>query len=104
MSETPTRSGWGYVVIAIVAITLLYPLSFGPACWISQRTGGDGTVVSVVYQPVLQIAWRCPQPVGGCLLHYSRIGMEPSCCEMLWEDEVTGYCRWGHTTIYACIW
>ncbi|HVW01494.1 MAG TPA: hypothetical protein VHB77_14175 [Planctomycetaceae bacterium] len=104
MSEKPAKLGLASMVIVALVLTGSYLLSFGPACWISQRTGMDGTVVSAVYQPVLQVAWRCPQPIGACLMHYSRLGMEPSYCEVLWQDDATGYCRWSHEVIFACVW
>ena len=104
MSDKPAKSGLACAVIATLVLTGSYPLSFGPACWISQRTGADGAVVSFVYQPLLQVACRGPQPVGGCLMHYSRLGMQPDYCEHMAFDQTTGYCHWDSIVLPGYIW
>jgi len=43
-----------WATVAVVVLLVAYPLSFGPACWISSRTGGEKTV-STVYRPVMNI-------------------------------------------------
>jgi hypothetical protein len=53
----------GFWVATIVVVSLAYPLSFGPACWINERTGFGGRAVSIVYRPIIWIAQtRQPQP------------------------------------------
>ena len=104
MSEKSAKSGLAYAAIATLAVVLTYGASFGPACWAAQRTGADGAIVSFVYQPLLQIGCRGPQPICGCLMQYSRLGMSPGCCEVIRRDDTTGYCRWDHTVIFACVW
>ena len=42
----------------LIAIPVLYVASFGPACWISSRTGTGSGAVSVVYQPMLRLCMR----------------------------------------------
>jgi hypothetical protein len=52
--------------VVVVAVLVGYPLSFGPACWITsyaeERWGScyekhGGRLVDVIYQPMVQIAW-----------------------------------------------
>jgi hypothetical protein len=42
----------------VPAILIAYPLSFGPACWLSTTSDQSGDIVSSVYFPVLMMdAW-----------------------------------------------
>ena len=104
MTETRTKAGFGFWAIALLAIALLYPLSFGPACWITERTGSSAAVVSDVYQPILQAASRGPSCVGGSVMWYSRLGFGGNCFASLHLDKATGYCRWYYSEIYAYEW
>src|SRR5262249_49742233 len=51
----PTAGFW--IAVTLLAIVMLYPLSLGPACWISSRLRAGSHVVSVVYRP---ITWFVP--------------------------------------------
>jgi hypothetical protein len=104
MCDKPAKSGLAYAAFVALVLTGSYALSFGPACWIAQRTGSHGAVVSFVYQPLLQVACRGPQPVAGCLMQYSRLGMSAGNCEAMRQDEASGYCHWDHMAIFACVW
>ena len=54
----PRVKSW---LIRAGVLLLLYPVSFGPACWISSRAQPSGEVVSAVYRPVIR-AWREASP------------------------------------------
>lgn len=95
MSDARTKSGFGFWALAALAVVLLYPLSFGPACWISQRAGWNGAVVSIVYQPILQFACRGPGAVGNPVLRYAQWGMQPSYYSAISQNDSTGYCHWN---------
>jgi hypothetical protein len=103
MSDSRTKFGFGFWAILALSMALIYPLSFGPACWISQRTGATGAVVSFVYQPALQLAHRGPEFVSTPVLRYAQWGMEPSCYSAFSQDEVTGYCHWEPAMDIGCI-
>jgi hypothetical protein len=49
--KKPGVAFWATVVV--VAVLVGYPLSFGPACWISSRVNPSGKIVSVIYLPIL---------------------------------------------------
>ena len=52
------KPGWAFWATVVVVVALVaYPLSFGPACWISSRTGRGARVVSAAYQPIFRIWW-----------------------------------------------
>jgi hypothetical protein len=54
--KKPGVALWATVVLVVVP--LLYVLSFGPACWISSRTGIGASVVGPFYRPILLIGWN----------------------------------------------
>src|SRR4029453_18637396 len=71
--KKPGVAFWATVVVVVALVA--YPLSFGPACWISSRVQPSGNVVSVIYKPVI-LAWlRGPPPVEQVLNHLVFWGM-----------------------------
>ncbi len=48
--KKPGVAFWATVVVVVVLVA--YPLSFGPACWISSRLNAGTRAVTVVYRPV----------------------------------------------------
>lgn len=53
MSDIRKRPGVAFwASIALVVVLVVYPLSFGPACWITSRTNGGGWL-AFVYRPVI---------------------------------------------------
>ena len=42
-----------WITVAAVAVLVGYPLSFGPACWITSRANLSQNLVNVAYQPIL---------------------------------------------------
>ena len=47
---------WGTVLASSALV--LYPLSFGPACWISSQVGVGANVLPTVYRPLLGVMSR----------------------------------------------
>ena len=74
MSERSRPSAAFWITVALVALLVTYPLTFGPACWISSRTQPSGQLVSTVYCPVL-LAWhRGPRWIKNAIWRYARVG------------------------------
>ena len=46
--KQPNAGIWGLVIVGVL---VLYPVSLGPACWLSSRLGGE-EVVTAVYRPL----------------------------------------------------
>lgn len=65
----------------VIGLPVLYVASFGPACWISSRTGDQNsdavTVVEQVFQPLLRLALDSPEPICGWTAHYGQMGAKP---------------------------
>ena len=49
--KKPGVAFWATVVVVVVLVA--YPLSFGPACWITSRTGKGAAFVPTAYRPIL---------------------------------------------------
>jgi len=54
----PTAGFW--ITVALVAVLVGYPLSFGPACWITSWCNLDGRWILVMYRPVIWLAETAP--------------------------------------------
>ena len=47
----PSVAFW--ISVAFVAVLVGYPLSFGPACWITSRTNVGAFAIPFVYRPIM---------------------------------------------------
>ena len=74
---TPSRKQPGVAFWATVVVVVLlvgYPLSFGPACWITSYIGRGEYEVSRTYQPVMRLYWGGKIPRDGDALdRYMRL-------------------------------
>ena len=76
----PSAGFW--LTVALVAVLVAYPLSFGPACWISSRTGIGVFTIPSAYRPVLW-AMSCSRNVAHLFNWYAKAGA-PS--DWSWAD------------------
>lgn len=68
------RERWAkWTLAAVLNLPVLYVASFGPACWVSSRSGTGGSVVSSAYQPILRLAFHSPGVIGTGILRYAQI-------------------------------
>jgi hypothetical protein len=67
----PTVAFW---IAAALAGLLLYPLSFGPACWFGERNGIGTATISTVYWPIICLASSNRGPAAKSILWYAKIG------------------------------
>jgi hypothetical protein len=56
------RCHWSWIVATVIAAPVIYAASFGPSCWISNRSGMGERALSVAYQPMLWLWMRTDQP------------------------------------------
>ena len=74
--KKPGVAFWATVVLVVV---LMYPLSFGPACWLSQRVNSTRVAVSIAYPPLLELALDPEaifdeKPIPSLLFAYAKLG------------------------------
>ena len=72
--KKPTAGFW--ITVALVAALVAYPLSFGPACWITSRMSVETSAIGVIYRPIVRfMSWTDGGSVLGTILdQYSRLG------------------------------
>jgi hypothetical protein len=74
--KKPGVAFWATVVM--VALLVVYPLSFGPACWTASRDQSLSPLdrsVSQVYWPIGWLGMR-EGILGDTVLWYAKVGME----------------------------
>lgn len=75
MDKDRQRSVRMSTLTAVMAMLVIYLLSFGPACWIVMRNGFyGGDWVSAIYRPVLWGWEYSPQPVKHWIKVYANVG------------------------------
>ena len=52
MTSDRKKPGLAFYAGIVVVLVLAYPLSFGPACWITSRTNTGASAIPVVYRPL----------------------------------------------------
>jgi hypothetical protein len=70
--KKPTAGFW--ITVALVAVLVGYPLSFGPACWVSSHLGHGADLVTTAYGPLRK---NSPEPIGDLLDRYSGFAAAP---------------------------
>src|SRR5262245_17069208 len=81
--------GAGFYLTIVAVVALAYPVSLGPTCWVSSRTGVGAAVVDVVYRPISLAADFSPTDAWSFVQWYSRVGAAPG---WYWSTERT----WHH--------
>ena len=74
MSDERKRAGTGFWLTVALAAVLVYPVSFGPACWIPCRTRTGARILPMVYRPIIWAWDRLPRSLSSTLYGYSRMG------------------------------
>jgi hypothetical protein len=72
--KKPGVAFWATVVL--VAVLVLYPLSFGPACWLAYRDYMSDDVrhiATVAYSPIAWISENGPKPLQDAIASYASL-------------------------------
>jgi hypothetical protein len=64
-----------WTTVVLVVVSLLYVLSFGPACWITSRCSLRGAWISTAYRPLIWSMETGPDAVSTALVWYSLAGV-----------------------------
>ena len=84
MSDTPPpqkrRRSFGFwASVTILIPGILYPLSFGPACWLDSQRQRESNAVTVskrlntFYYPIISVVQRLDNGVGDMILWYAEL-------------------------------
>jgi hypothetical protein len=75
---TPRRPAAGFwITVALVAVLVGYPLSFGPACWIVSRMPEDPECFRHFYLPIAWLQWTDRPIIGNAVGWYGELLMSP---------------------------
>jgi hypothetical protein len=61
-----------WATVMVVTLLVAYPLSFGPACWITSHAGSMADVIPVAYRPMLYVVDAAPAPVERAVCMYAQ--------------------------------
>jgi hypothetical protein len=68
-----------WIVAGIVAYAILYPLSFGPVCWLDSLRQPDAESLAMsrplntFYMPILHTEWQLDNSFGDAILRYGDL-------------------------------
>jgi hypothetical protein len=71
----PSTAVW--LTVALVAVLVGYPLSFGPACWIACREPHSTRCVARAYCPLVWAATDSPRSIQRALTWYAELFWPP---------------------------
>jgi len=63
-----------WIAALLVAMPVLHVASFGPACWITSRTGFYSARLPRIYRPIIWVRDNGPEFLGDGFDRYSRFG------------------------------
>ena len=97
------REKWAKRLAIWAAAVVLagYPLSVGPACWISSHTGRGAGNVSRLFQPIFSIWWNGPKPADRVIAWYATLFAAED-WTLASSGQWTGY-RWGEFPPMSCM-
>jgi hypothetical protein len=72
--KKPGVAFWATVVV--VAALILYPLSFGPACWIASREYAAQDLTLTIYQPLVLMWLNSPDVLRHAIDWYANVGAD----------------------------
>lgn len=87
------RSRREWSVWIILAVVILYPLSFGPAFWIASRFADPPPafmVLSTIYRPVIIASIECPAIVQHPIAGYLNLGAPRSASIQFYDGTSIG--------------
>jgi hypothetical protein len=62
MSDPKKKAGVAIWASVVVVVGLLYPIRFGPACWLTSRGIVLHTVIARAFYPIVWLATFGPRP------------------------------------------
>jgi hypothetical protein len=73
--KKPGMAFWATVVVVVALVA--YPLSFGPACWVTSRLDAGAGILPAVYRPIigtLSPDWDTDSRLNAAIFWYANFG------------------------------
>jgi len=87
MSDERKKSVWPWSVSVLITLPFLYIASFGPACWISERTGIGEQAISKVFWPMVWFAEKNLR-AREVVLWYASVGVTSGDSAFIVKNEI----------------
>ena len=94
------RERWAIrIALGLIAVSILYVASFGPACWISSRaTNGKKSLLPFVYAPILGCISRDrDSALDTAIFGYAGIGAAPCWVWAETYEKLSADGTWRHS-------
>ena len=75
-----------WVTVTLFAVLVGYPLSFGPACWITSRLDEPHPIFNAVYSPLCSGACAVSESTWDALTRFGGMGMPRQSMLVLQSD------------------
>lgn len=104
MNEQKKSSIGFWITVTVVAVLVLYPLSFGPACWIASQEMGTHGFINLIYRPMIWVVIHYPESKSARAIrryasrkarHRPQFGTDADSAEVLFLGLCTHPRRWG---------
>jgi hypothetical protein len=79
-----------WATVALVVVLVGYPLSFGPACWLSARGAIPEMVIKYAYWPLLCQRVHLPNSIGAAIGWYGSVGVPRGGAVVFIIDDLEG--------------
>jgi hypothetical protein len=63
------------LALVMAGVVAIYPLSFGPFCWLVSRFGPTQVMLSGIYRPIIALAIDNPATLRKPILSYANLGV-----------------------------
>jgi hypothetical protein len=73
--KKPGLAFWASAVL--VAVLVGYPLSFGPACWVTSWTDCGASAIPIIYKPIVRLFWTENRTFKSIVVKYSAFAAAP---------------------------
>jgi hypothetical protein len=74
MTDRKHPSATFWITVALVALLVAYPLSFGPACWLTSRIDYGRAWITTVYFAIIWTWDLLPYPIQTAIERYTEAG------------------------------
>jgi hypothetical protein len=101
MAEAKKKVGVAYWATVVVVVGLLYIASFGPACWLTSRTGNGKNALPIMYRPVMRLMSIDDSPAE---LKRRVTPPSPTPFPGRFRIYATYFYPQGAASKYACLW
>src|SRR5262245_54020556 len=75
MTSSRNKPGVAFWATATFTVALLYPISFGPACWTAARVPIGRPIVKIAYGPLAAIWAHGPMAIQPSFWWYANLGL-----------------------------